>query len=180
MISYFQAIIIGGMQGIAELFPISSLGHSVILPKLLGWNIDQGATSFLIFLVATHLATALVLLGFFFKDWVLIVKGMLRSLKMRRIDPADAYTRLGWLIVVSSIPAGILGLLFEEKLKQLFASPMIAALFLTINGLLLFDAEILRKNATKNETVASASMSAKIETDSRSDETIAKITWNKR
>ena len=145
MLSYFQAIIMGGLQGFSELFPVSSLGHSVILPKLLGWHVNQNDNFFLIFLVATHLATALVLLGFYYKDWLLIIKGIFHSLKIKRIDPADTYAKLGWLIVVASIPAGILGLLFEEKLKILFASPTLVSIFLILNGLLLFGAEMLRK-----------------------------------
>ena len=163
MISYLQAIILGAIQGVTELFPISSLGHSVILPSIFGWSLDQRSNLFLIFLVATHLATALVLLGFYFKDWVLIIKGIFRSLKLRRIDITDTYAKLGWLIIVSSIPAGILGLLLEEKLKDLFASPRYAAVFLILNGLLLFGAEMLRKKSrTQN---------------AHNDETIAKTSW---
>lgn len=135
----------GGLQGFSELFPVSSLGHSVILPKLLGWNVNQNDNFFLIFLVATHLATALVLLGFYYKDWLLIIKGIFHSLKIKRIDATNIYAKIGWLIVVASIPAGILGLLFEEKLKVLFASPNLVSIFLILNGLLLFGAELLRR-----------------------------------
>ena len=110
LISYPQAIILGLLQGVSELFPISSLGHSVILPQLLGWDIHQNDKYFITFLVATHLATALVLLGFFWRDWVRIVKGLGRSLRDRGIDPDDADAKLGWLLVVGTIPAGILGL----------------------------------------------------------------------
>ena len=85
LISYPQAIVLGLLQGVSELFPVSSLGHSVILPKLLGWNIHQNDKYFLSFLVATHLATAIVLLGFFWHDWVRIVKGLGRSLRDREI-----------------------------------------------------------------------------------------------
>src|SRR5579862_1948964 len=108
-ISYFQGATLGLLQGVSELFPVSSLGHSVILPKLVGWHIKQNADYFLTFLVATHLATALVLLGFFWRDWVRIVKGLGRSLRDRGIDPADNDAKLGWLLVVGTIPAGILG-----------------------------------------------------------------------
>src|SRR5262249_4524810 len=90
LISYPRAIILGALQGVAELFPISSLGHSVILPQLFGWNIHQNDKYFITFLVATHLATALVLLGFFWRDWVRIVKGILRSIRERGIAPEDA------------------------------------------------------------------------------------------
>jgi len=137
LITYPQAIVLGLLQGVSELFPISSLGHSVILPSLLGWDIHQNDQYFLTFLVATHLATALVLLGFFWADWVRIVKGIGRSLRDRGIDPEDADAKLGWLLVVGTIPAGILGLALEHKLRSVFASPQSAAIFLTLNGLLL-------------------------------------------
>src|SRR5213083_3576314 len=93
-ITYFQAIVLGLLQGFSELFPISSLGHSVILPQLFGWDIHQNDSYFITFLVATHLATAIVLLGFFWSDWVRIVKGLGRSLRDRGIDPADADAKL--------------------------------------------------------------------------------------
>ncbi len=152
LISYPRAIILGLLQGVSELFPISSLGHAVILPRLLGWNIHQNDKYFLTFLVATHLATALVLLGFFWRDWVRIVKGLGRSLRDRGIDPTDADARLGWLLVVGTIPAGILGLLLQDKLRSVFASAQSAALFLTLNGVLLYGAELLRRRAPSTET----------------------------
>lgn len=145
MITYFQSFILGGLQGIAELFPISSLGHSVIFPSLFGWRINQSSNLFLIFLVCTHLATALVLLGFFFKDWVLIIKGFFRSIKNRKINHNDIYEKLSWLIIVGTIPAGILGLLFEKKFKLLFASPKTTAIFLVFNGVMLLIMELFRK-----------------------------------
>jgi undecaprenyl-diphosphatase len=151
LISYWQAIVLGLLQGVSELFPVSSLGHSVILPKLLGWNIHQNDKYFLAFLVATHLATALVLLGFFWRDWVRIVKGLGRSLRDRGIDPADTDAKLAWLLVVGTIPAGILGLLLEHKLRSVFASPRSAAFFLMLNGLLLYGAELLRRRAPQAE-----------------------------
>lgn len=142
-----QGLILGLLQGITELFPVSSLGHTVILPQLFGWHVDQHDPSFLLFIVATHLATSLVLLGFFFKDWVRIVSGILRSLRLRVIDEQDTYAKLGWLLIIGTIPAGILGLLFEDKLKLLFATPRYAAMFLALNGVLLYGAEILRRRA---------------------------------
>jgi undecaprenyl-diphosphatase len=147
LISYGQAVILGLLQGVSELFPISSLGHSVILPGLLGWDIHQNDKYFITFLVATHLATALVLLGFFWRDWVRIVEGLGRSLRDRGIDPADADAKLAWLLVVGTIPAGILGLLLEGKLRHVFASPRSAAFFLILNGFMLYGAELLRRRA---------------------------------
>ena len=147
LISYGQAIILGLLQGFSELFPISSLGHSVILPRLLGWNIHQNDPFFITFLVATHLATALVLLAFFWRDWVRIVKGIGRSLAQRQIAPDDTDARLGWLLIVGTIPAGILGLLLEHALRDLFASARSAAFFLILNGVMLYGAERLRRRA---------------------------------
>jgi undecaprenyl-diphosphatase len=146
-ISYFQAIVLGLLQGISELFPISSLGHSVVLPRIFGWNIHQNDDYFLSFLVATHVATAIVLLLFFIKDWIQIVKGLGRSLRDRYIGPDDTYAKLGWLLVIGTIPAGLLGLLLEHPLRTLFASTETAAIFLFVNGLMLFGAEALRRRA---------------------------------
>jgi undecaprenyl-diphosphatase len=151
LISYPRAIILGALQGVTELFPISSLGHAVILPQLFGWNIHQNDPYYITFLVATHFATALVLLGFFWRDWVRIVKGLGRSLAAREIAPDDADAKLGWLLVVGTIPAGILGLLLEHKLRHVFASAQSAAIFLTINGLILFAAEALRRRAPQTD-----------------------------
>jgi undecaprenyl-diphosphatase len=146
-ISYFQAIVLGLLQGVAEPFPISSLGHAVILPRLFGWDIHQNDDYFLTFLVATHLATAIVLFGIFLEDWRRIVRGLARSLRDREIAPDDADARLGWLLVVGTIPAGILGLLLEHPLRSLFASAPSAAAFLTLNGVLLLAFERLRRRA---------------------------------
>jgi undecaprenyl-diphosphatase len=146
-ISYLQAVVLGLLQGFCELFPISSLGHSVVLPRLFGWDIHQNDDYFLSFLVATHVATALVLLGFFREDWKRILQGLWRSLRDREIRADDTDAKLGWLIVVATIPAGLLGLTLEHPLRRLFASPQSAAAFLAANGLLLYGAERLRRRA---------------------------------
>lgn len=142
---------LGLLQGVSELFPVSSLGHSVILPRLLGWHIHQNDSFFITFLVATHLATAIVLFGFFWRDWVRILRGIGRSLREREIAPGDTDAKLGWLLVVGTIPAGILGLLLQDKLRSVFASAQYAALFLIVNGLVLFGAEALRRRAPEPE-----------------------------
>ena len=165
MVTYFQAIILGLLQGITELFPISSLGHSVILPKIFGWNINQSDPFFLTFLVATHLATAVVLFLFFWKDWLAILKGMGRSLAKRTIEKNDYHARLGWLLVVGTIPAGIVGLLLQDKLQILFSSAKIAAIFLIGNGVLLYGAELLRRRAPTDRAITKA------------DVRIAKTSW---
>ena len=151
LITYPQAIVLGLLQGVSELFPISSLGHAVILPSLLGWNIHQNDDYFLSFLVAVHLATAIVLLCFFWRDWVRILKGLGRSLRNREIAPDDTDAKLGWLLVVGTIPAGILGLTLESALRKLFASPTSASIFLMCNGLMLFGAELLRRRAAQTD-----------------------------
>ena len=151
MIGYGQAVVLVLLQGVSELFPVSSLGHSVILPKLLGWNIHQNDSFFLTFLVATHTATALVLLGFFWRDWARIIRGLGRSLRDREIRADDADAKLGWLLVVGTIPAGILGVLLQDKLRSIFASPQSAAIFLFLNGFLLYGAELLRRRAPAPE-----------------------------
>jgi undecaprenyl-diphosphatase len=145
LISYFQAVILGLTQGIAEPFPISSLGHAVVLPALFGWNIHQNDKFFLTFLISTHFATAVVFLVFFIKDWVLIVKGIFRSLRMREIREDDTYARLGWLLVAGTIPVGIIGLLLQDPIRKLFASPSLAAAFLIVNGVALLCFERLRR-----------------------------------
>src|SRR5581483_7243174 len=151
MISYGQAVVLGLLQGVSELFPVSSLGHSVILPQLLGWHIHQNDSFFLTFLVATHLATALVLLGFFWHDWVRILRGLGRSIRDREIADDDTDAKLAWLLVIGTIPAGILGLLLEHPLRHAFASGKSAAVFLVLNGLMLYGAERLRRRAPEPE-----------------------------
>jgi len=151
-ITYFQAIVLGLLQGFSELFPISSLGHSVILPQLLGWNIHQNDEYFITFLIATHLATAIVLFIFFFRDWMRIFTGMWRSLVDRQIAPDNHDAKLGWLLVVGTVPAGLLGLLFQDSLRTVFASAQSAAFFLMLNGVMLYGAERLRRRAPVVET----------------------------
>jgi undecaprenyl-diphosphatase len=146
-ISYFQAVVLGLTQGIAEPFPVSSLGHGVVMPRLFGWDIHQNDKFFLAFLVATHLATAIVLFLFFLRDWMRIFRGIGRSLRDREIRPDDVDARLGWLLVVGTIPAGVIGLLLEHPLRTLFASAQSAAAFLIVNGLLLLAFERLRRSA---------------------------------
>ena len=150
MLSYFQAIVIGVLQGVSELFPVSSLGHSVLVPALFGWHNLVGAQSadesfYLAFLVGLHVATALALLVYFRRDWIRIVGGMLRSLRSRRIDTPEA--RLGWLLVAATIPVGLTGLVFEHPLRTLFAKPLAAGLFLMFNGVILLAGERLRRRS---------------------------------
>jgi undecaprenyl-diphosphatase len=165
-ISYFQGAVLGLLQGIAEPFPISSLGHGVVLPRLLGWNIHQNDDYFLAFLVATHVATATVLLLFFLEDWKRIARGLGRSLRDREIREDDHDARLGWLLVVGTIPAGALGLLLEHPLRSLFASSTSAAAFLIVNGVLLLIFERLRRRPPRPDDHLGDS-----------DARIAKLSW---
>jgi undecaprenyl-diphosphatase len=150
MITYFQAIIMGLLQGVTELFPVSSLGHSVIFPSLFGWHDLARAQAapesfFLAFLVALHVGTALALVGVFWKDWVRIVSAFFRSIAKRKVETSDE--RLAWLLVIATIPAGILGILLEHELRVVFAKPLAASIFLIVNGGILATGERLRRRA---------------------------------
>lgn len=140
--NFLQAIVIGLIQGLTELFPISSLGHTVLIPSWIGGSwatlVNQEAQAespYLAFVVGLHLATAVVLLGFYAREWVRLVSGFFRSLFRRQVTTAEE--RLAWLIVVATVPVGILGLVFEHEFRVLFAKPLAAALFLMTNGCIL-------------------------------------------
>ncbi|MGN8200239.1 undecaprenyl-diphosphate phosphatase [Salinisphaera sp. RV14] len=149
MISYMHAIILGLLQGFSELFPISSLGHTVLLPAVLNWHIDRSSNAFVAFVVLTHFATALVLLGFFWRDWLAIIAGIVRVLAKREIGINDTYGRLGWLLIVSTVPAGLLGLLLEHKLQALFGEATVVAVALACNGAVLYGVEQMRNRQVK-------------------------------
>ena len=157
MLSYFQAIVIGILQGITELFPISSLGHSVLIPAWLGWDSVVSAQSakesfYLAFVVALHVATAIALLIYFREDWIRIIRGFFRTLRTRRLETPDE--RMAWLLIVATIPAGITGLLLEHTLRTVFAKPLAAAIFLTVNGAILLLGERFRRRAAVRKLVA--------------------------
>ncbi|MEA2294782.1 MAG: undecaprenyl-diphosphatase, partial [Solirubrobacteraceae bacterium] len=151
MMSYLQAIVIALVQGVTELFPVSSLGHSVLVPAWIGgsWQAlvtqSSQATSessfYLAYIVALHCATAVALLWFFRIDWVRIIRGFVRSagptVRARRIVAVDADQRLAWLIILATIPVGITGLAFEHTFRTVFAKPLAASLLLVVNGLIL-------------------------------------------
>jgi len=151
-LTYLQAIVIGLLQGVTELFPISSLGHSILVPAWLGgtWATlvtDQSnpKSPYLAFIVGLHVATATALVVLFWRDWVGIIRGFFTSVFHRRVS--TTYERMAWLIVLSTIPAAIAGLLLEHPLRTLFAKPLSAAVFLTINGVILLTGERLRRRA---------------------------------
>jgi undecaprenyl-diphosphatase len=146
--SLIQALVIAVLQGVTELFPVSSLGHAVVLPRLLGWDVDQSSEGFLPFLVVLHLGTAAALLAYFWRDWVGI---LLAFIGVGAGDERRAQWRLLWLIILATIPAVILGFALEKVLKQLFGAPTVAAFFLIINGGVLFLAERLRRRGGSGE-----------------------------
>ncbi|MGI8867272.1 MAG: undecaprenyl-diphosphate phosphatase [Mycobacteriales bacterium] len=165
MLSYLQASVIGLVQGVSELFPVSSLGHSVLVPAFIGgsWKTlvtqshtaSSGTSPYLAFIVALHVATALALIIFFRADWVRIIRGFLRTVRptiaARRVVARDADERLAWLLIIATIPVGITGLALEHTFRTLFAKPLAAAIFLTVNGLVLLTGEWLRRTAPVDE-----------------------------
>ena len=162
-LTFFQAIVLGVVQGIAELFPISSLGHTVIVPKLFGWsNIVNSQTAsesfYLAFVVGLHVANALALLVFFWQDWMRIIRAfresVTRSLRQRRLSVESSSERLAWLIVVASIPTGIIGIALEHKLRTQLAKPTSAAIFLLVNGMILIAGERVRRRSAVRELAA--------------------------
>ena len=130
----FQAIVMAILQGVTELFPVSSLGHAVVLPRLLHWDIDQKAPDWLAYLVVMHLGTAIALFLYFWRDWL----GFGLSLLSRSRPRAVADRRIFWLVVLATIPAVVVGFVFRKLLGDAFATPMIGAIFLVVNGVLLF------------------------------------------
>ncbi len=148
-LSYLEAIVVGAFQGVTELFPVSSLGHSVLVPAVVGgsWgrdlNVSAPESSYLAFIVGLHVATALALLVFFWRDWVAIVRGLLTSVVHRRIE--EPHERLAWLIVIATIPVGISGLALEHLFRTTLGRPVPSAVFLTVNGAVLWGAELLRR-----------------------------------
>lgn len=152
MITYVQAVFLGLLQGVTELFPISSLGHTVLIPYWFGWTDVVNAQSadssyFLAFVVALHVATALALLFHYWRTWVRIIGGFFSSIRKRRIETPDE--RLAWLLVVGTIPIGIIGLGLEHALRTLFAKPTASAVFLMLNGVILYLGERLRRRTAE-------------------------------
>jgi undecaprenyl-diphosphatase len=146
--SLLHAIVISLLQGAFELFPVSSLGHSVLVPALLGWDEwkkgDPNNASFVAFVVVLHLGTAVALLTFFWRDWLRIIAAVLRSIGNRKLSD-DPEEHFGWLIAVGTIPAGILGFLLETPLKDLFSKPVLVSIFLILNGGMMLAGERLRR-----------------------------------
>ena len=144
--SVFQALVLALLQGITELFPVSSLGHSVVLPSLLHWRIDQRDPSFLAFLTLLHVGTATALFIYFRTEWFAISAALVRSAVSGRLS-GSAEERLGWRLVAGTVPVGFAGVLLESKVKGLFATPKLAAAFLIVNGAIMLAGERLRRRA---------------------------------
>lgn len=163
LITTFQAIVLGVLQGITELFPISSLGHTVIYPNLFGWHDivawqSRPESPWLAFVVMLHVGSAVGLLIYFWKTWVEVVKGFFATVRKRRIETPTE--RLAWLIIIATIPVGILGLLLEHVVRVALARPLAASTFLIINGLILLGAERYRKRAEVRELAEREGMKA--------------------
>jgi undecaprenyl-diphosphatase len=161
-LTYFQAIVLGVLQGVTELFPISSLGHTVLFPTLFGWNklVDaqsQSESFWLAFIVMLHVGSAIGLLIYYWSTWVEIVKAFFATLPKRRAETSTE--RLAWLIVLASIPAGVIGLALEHQVRMLTAKPEVAAIFLMVNGLILIAAERYRRRAQVRELAAREGLS---------------------
>jgi undecaprenyl-diphosphatase len=158
-LTYVQSAVIGALQGVTELFPISSLGHSVLVPALIGgsWKhlVTENATTnsegspYLAFIVALHVATAFALLLFYWRDWLKIIGAFFHTLRTRKAETSTE--RLAWLIVIATIPVGVLGLALEHTFRTLFAKPVAASAFLFVNGLILLGGEVLRRRVERRD-----------------------------
>ncbi len=148
-LTYPEAVVVGALQGVSELFPVSSLGHAVLVPALVGgrWAADLDVSApespYLAFIVGLHVATALALIVFYRRDWARIVAGLVGSLRARRVTTSEA--RLGWLLVLATIPVGVTGLALEHLFRTTLGRPVPAAAFLLINGFILLAGERLRR-----------------------------------
>src|SRR5690348_13012796 len=151
-LTYLEAAVVGLIQGVSELFPVSSLGHNVLIPALIGgqWAADldvaKPESPYLAFIVGLHVATAIALLVYFWRDWVRIARGFLSSLRERRVETADQ--RLAWMIVLATIPVGLVGLVAEHPFRLIFGKPVVAGAFLAVNGVILIAGERFRSRAS--------------------------------
>ena len=150
-LSWLEAAVVGLLQGVTELFPISSLGHSVLLPAIIGgsWARDLSVSApespYLAFIVGLHVATAIALIVYFWRDWVRIVGGLISSIRRRKVETADE--RLAWLLILATIPVGLTGLLLEHTFRTVLAKPVPTAIFLMLNGVVLLIAERYRRRS---------------------------------
>jgi undecaprenyl-diphosphatase len=150
-LTWLEALVIGALQGVAELFPVSSLGHSILVPALVGgaWARDLDVSApespYLAFVVGLHVATALALIVYFRRDWVRILRGLGTSIARREV--ADPDQRLAWLLVLATVPVGIAGLALEHVFRVYLSKPVPTAAFLALNGVVLLVGDHLRRRA---------------------------------
>jgi undecaprenyl-diphosphatase len=178
VLDYFEAVVVGAFQGVTELFPVSSLGHSVLIPAVVGgrWAHDLDVSApespYLAFIVGLHVATAAALLVFFRRDWVRIVGGFAASIRYRRVrTPSE---RLAWLIIIATIPVGVCGLLLEHLFRTTLGRPVPAAAFLIVNGVVLFGGERLRRRANAGLEPVDAPGAA-VDADVAADERLSRF-----
>src|ERR1700704_6635411 len=144
-LTYLEAAVVGLVQGVSEMFPVSSLGHNVLIPAIIGgsWardlNVASSESPYLAFIVGLHVATAIALLIYFWRDWVRIIRGLGTSIARREVRTSDQ--RLAWLLVLATIPVGLVGLVAEHWFRTTLAKPNPTAVFLIVNGLILLGAE---------------------------------------
>jgi undecaprenyl-diphosphatase len=156
VIEPIQAISLGLLQGISELFPVSSLAQTILLPALIGWHFDRSDTDFLAFVVALHLATAVALLIFFWRDWKVVFEAYLGSAKRGKLV-YDQASKFAWLLVAGTIITGLVGAVVEKKVRKLFENPKyfwIVAAVLVLNGVFMLFVELLKKNVSKSPSPA--------------------------
>jgi undecaprenyl-diphosphatase len=151
-ITYLEAAVVGLIQGVSELFPVSSLGHNVLLPALIGggWasdlNVSEASSPYLAFIVGMHVATALALLIYFWRDWVRIIGGFFSSIRYRQVQTRDQ--KLAWMIILATIPVGLVGVVADKPFREIFGKPIVAGVFLIINGIILYCGEKFRPRAS--------------------------------
>jgi undecaprenyl-diphosphatase len=156
-LTYAEAAVVGLIQGVSELFPVSSLGHNVLIPALIGgsWatdlNVAAPESPYLAFIVGMHVATAIAIMIYFWRDWIRIIGGFFSSIRDRRVETVDQ--KMAWMVILATVPVGLVGLLFEHEFRVLFGKPIRAAIFLVINGLILYAGERFR---TKRSLAADA------------------------
>ncbi len=174
-LTYLEASVVGLIQGVTELFPVSSLGHNVLIPALIGgsWASDlsvaKSESPYLAFIVGLHVATAIALLIYFWQDWIRIIRGFFTSIRDRRAETPEQ--KMAWMVILATIPVGLVGLFFEHEFRILFGKPIRAAIFLVVNGLILYAGERFR---TRKSLQADKALAAERErTESQADHGVA-------
>ncbi len=183
VLTYPEAIGVGLLQGVTELFPVSSLGHSILVPALLGghWKTDLNVAAdnspYLNVLIGLHLATALALIVYFRRDWVGVIRGLFSSIRERRIETVDQ--KLAWLLIVATVPVGVAGLALDHVFRTALGKPVPAAIFLTLNGIVLYVTERLRRGGTGRRRAGQAAGPGEehLSPEELSDRRIAALTF---